>query len=96
MTSQIQQAMQDYPDELKVVMEASGYRRQVVCDWVWADGSDQIATDNDAIVAAIEWLVKGNWEIDLCEWTTTGLLIQALELVRQAIESNKRFAEVMG
>jgi hypothetical protein len=97
MTDQLQRAMAEYPDELRVVMEAAGWKYHEPIA-AWRDESvewTRTATDNDAIVACIEWLVNGGWQINLCEWTTTGLLIQALELVRQAEECDKRFEEMI-
>ena len=114
MTSQLTKAMAEYPDELRVVMEAQKYWPCDHGEWVH-DGEDAhmntrgifavcrnghvevvyYATDNDAIVACIEHLVNGGWQINLCEWTTAGLLIQALELVRQANECDKRFEEMI-
>ena len=95
MTSQLTRAMAEYPDELRVVMEAAKWKYHGPIS-AWRDESvewTRTATDNDAIVACIEWLVNGGRQIDLCEWTTTGLLIQALELVRRAEEWDERFEE---
>ena len=109
MTDQLQRAMAEYPDELRVVMEAAKWEADEGAHWHrkfkgygWTIRHGEFetnhrtnATDNDAIVASIEWLVNGGWQINLREWTTTGLLIQSLELVRQAEECDKRFEEMM-
>ena len=108
MTDQLQRAMAEYPDELRVAMEAAGWAVDDRPMWrkygyMMAECIEPetnswtplVATDNDAIVACIEYLVNGGWQINLCEWTTTGLLIQALELVRQAEECDKRFEEMI-
>ena len=103
MTSQLTKAMAEYPDELRVCMEAAGYEEDMAGYW-WrieqtpaekAMSRHYAPTDNDAMVACIEWLINGDWHLNMCQWTTTGLLIQALELVRQANESDKRFKEMI-
>ena len=78
MTDQLQQAMTDYPDELRVVMEKAGwkYHEPILA---WRDESvewTRTATDNDAIVAAMcyvcnqEWPNQRNWMVSprLCDW----------------------------
>lgn len=100
MTDQLKTAMADYPDELRVVMERAGW---VWRSWSWGDSEWEMddksgemlclyASENDAIVACMEWLMDeaamymytGDWRDVQCFKNRYGLLIALLIAVRDA------------
>ena len=84
MTDQLTKAMQDCPDELRVVMEVANWEYHEPIS-AWRDESvewTRTATDNDAIVAAITWVTNHEWP-DQANWMISPRLVDWLEWIKR-------------